>query len=133
MKRNSLYLFTLLAAVAGYVWVAWNHVHHTDISACLFKSATGLPCPSCGTTRSILLLYRMDMHGATYNNPMGLIMGIALCIFPVWILYDIITKKSSFYNFYRTTEIILRTRWVAIPLILLVAANWLWNIYKYAL
>lgn len=99
----------------------------------MFKAATGLPCPSCGITRSVLALYHMDIYGAVYSNPLGFLLGVALCTLPLWVVYDIIMKKSSFYNFYRRAENILRKRWVAVPLILLVAVNWLWNIYKYAL
>ena len=132
-KRNSLYLFALLAIGAGIVWIGWNYNHHSDTNLCLFKAVTGFPCPSCGITRSMLSLYHWNLRDAIWHNPLGIIMGLALCILPLWMLYDIIKKRSSFYNFYCRLETALRNKQLAIPLIALVVINWVWNIYKYHL
>jgi hypothetical protein len=34
------------------------------------------------------------------------------------------------YNFYNQTELVLKRKWIAIPAILLVLLNWIWNIAK---
>ncbi|MGN6567993.1 MAG: hypothetical protein ACTHJ0_08580, partial [Flavipsychrobacter sp.] len=68
---------------------------------------------------------------AIYYNPIGFIIGIAMLIIPIWITADLLMKKESFYIFYRRLEQLLRKRWVAIPVILLIACNWIWNIYKF--
>jgi hypothetical protein len=39
------------------------------LPACGFKSATGLPCPLCGGTRSAACLMRGDVGGALSWNP----------------------------------------------------------------
>jgi len=64
-------------------------------------------------------------------NPIGFILGLGMFVVPVWILADLLNKKESFYTFYRRFEALLREKWVAIPVILLIACNWIWNIYKY--
>jgi hypothetical protein len=53
-----------------------------------------------------------------------------MLVAPVWISYDFIQKKESFYTAYLKIETILRKRKVAMLLIVLVIANWIWNIKK---
>ncbi len=45
-------------------------------------------------------------------------------------LFDVITKKETFYYWYKKTEKIIRTKCIAITLVVLVLLNWIWNIYK---
>ncbi len=37
---------------------------------CPFKTLTGFPCPSCGTTRAALALARFDFWGALVSYPL---------------------------------------------------------------
>jgi hypothetical protein len=56
--------------------------------SCVFKAVTGVPCPTCGSTRSIVFLSHGDMLSAFYMNPL-----VALCaiIALVYFFYRIIT------------------------------------------
>lgn len=45
--------------------------------ACLFRSLTGLPCPTCGATRAVLALSRLDLSGALAFNPLAAVAVIA--------------------------------------------------------
>lgn len=127
----------LLTAIVGYSWLSWNYNNyspanaHSGIDLCLFRRVTGLPCPSCGTTRSVLSLSHMQFTDALHYNPLGFIMALALCILPLWVVVDTIGRKNSFHQFYLNTEKFVRNRWVAIMLISLMLGNWIWNIYKY--
>jgi hypothetical protein len=67
-----------------------------------------------------------------YTNPIGFLLAAGIILFPLWILYDLAKSKNTFYHFYGSMEAVIRKRWVAALLIFLVAANWLWNIYKFA-
>jgi hypothetical protein len=49
---------------------------------------------------------------------------------PIWIVFDLLFKKESFYKYYQKAEAIMKTKWVAILLIILVIINWIWNIKK---
>jgi hypothetical protein len=137
MQRKWLYFLVFTCCLAGGVWVAWNEFTYTatdpqtGMNLCLFKAATGLPCPSCGSTRSVLDITRMHFRDALYANPAGFIVGLAIMVLPFWILYDLATRRRTFYNFYFAAELVIRKRWVTICMILLIAANWAWNIYKY--
>jgi hypothetical protein len=40
-------------------------------SLCPFKLMTGLPCPGCGMTRSVVALLHGDITTSTYYHPLG--------------------------------------------------------------
>ena len=133
MTRTRLYLLLSLGLIAGYGWLAWassQTVQHDGFTPCLFKNATGIACPSCGSTRSVLLLTKGNFTEAILLNPLGLVMAVLMTVFPFWLLYDIILKKDTLYNSYKKFENTLRIKWVAITLIILIILNWAWNIQK---
>ena len=53
-----------------------------------------------------------------------------LLVTPGWIIFDLLLKKDTLFRFYNRTELFLKRKWIAIPAILLVILNWIWNIYK---
>jgi hypothetical protein len=61
---------------------------------------------------------------------LGVVLFLIMTIFPIWIFYDWIRHRSSFYIFYRRAELFIRHKYVAIILAILLIANWLWNFYK---
>jgi hypothetical protein len=91
---------------------------------------TGYPCPSCGTTRAVQEFLKGNLMNSFFMNPFGIIVAILMAIIPLWILFDLILKKETFYSNYKKIETIIRIRWVAIILIVLVILNWIWNIKK---
>lgn len=134
MSRNKLYTLLSTACAAGYIWLILTY-HRTfslalEPGVCLFKRVTGVPCPSCGSTRSVLSFLKGDFAGAILLNPFGVIILIILLVFPVWIIYDVLSRKSTLHHFYNRSELFLRRKWIAIPAILLVVLNWVWNIAK---
>ena len=133
MTRNRLYLLFFVALLAGYTYLAWalNQQHeHSTFTPCVFKNATGIACPSCGSTRSVLLLTHGDLKSAFMLNPFGFIIATIMLAGPFWILYDVISKKNTLHGAYQKFEQALKTKWIAAILILLVVANWIWNINK---
>jgi len=135
MNKNKLYLFLLFACFVGYSWLLFSllyehEIQNQEFTVCLFKKITTVPCPSCGTTRSVMQLSHGNFLSAILINPFGLIVGLIMIIAPLWISYDFIQKKETFYTAYLKIETILRKRKVAIVLIVLVIANWIWNIKK---
>ena len=130
--RNRLYGLVLGLSMAGYSWLAFNLFNKTAIiySPCLIKNATGIPCPSCGTTRSLAALMCGDFSGALYWNPIGLLLAVAAVIFPAWILMDFWRNKNSFWLAFQRTERLFQQPLIAYPAIVLIIANWIWNIFK---
>jgi len=133
MTRNKLYLLFFSGIFAGYCWLAWSlwlHKTHNDFTPCLFKNATGIACPSCGSTRSVLEITQGSFTEALLTNPLGYVIAVILLIFPIWLLYDIILNKDSLHKSYIWFEKTLKIKSIALVLIILVLANWAWNIYK---
>src|SRR4051812_30914080 len=115
MTRNRLYLLLAFGVLAGYGWIVWfsfKRIHSHTFSPCLFKNATGIACPSCGSTRSVLLISQGDFTGALLLNPLGIIMAAIMLIAPFWLLYDVSLKKDTLYNSYQKAENTIRTKWV---------------------
>jgi len=135
MNKKKLYtLFTLLST-AGYTWIALNvferSVHLLLPPVCLFKEVTGVPCPSCGTTRSVTALCHGNVKQAFLTNPFGPIMALALLVIPMWIALDTLRRTDSFYRSYTKMERLLATnKWLSISAAVVVLLNWLWNIAK---
>jgi len=133
--RNKLYFILSIACLAGYIWLFYSVIETqagrsgtTDV--CLIKHITGVPCPSCGSTRSVLTLLDGNLLGSLSINPFGLIIALIMITLPPWIIFDFVTGRRSLSLFYSHAEAFLRNRIVAIPLVLLVLINWVWNISK---
>lgn len=135
MAGKKLYIIMGVALFAGYTWLFLETASPFAGSAgtpdlCIFRNITGMPCPSCGSTRSVMCLLHGDPVGAININPLGIPVALILVITPVWLLFDLLLRKRSFYNFYCHAEAIIRRPPVAFTLATLVVANWIWNITK---
>jgi hypothetical protein len=129
-----IYWILIFLIIGSYVWIGY-HLSHTESQSsgtlCLFKTATGIPCPSCGITRSLMLLISGDISGALWINPLGILAALLLITIPVWIIFDLSTKKYSMLVVYKQSEKIIRTKKIIyVPLIALLTLNWIWNISK---
>jgi hypothetical protein len=134
IDRNRLYSILLIACVAGYIWlyfsVTKNITESKSIEVCLIKQVTNIPCPSCGSTRSVISLIKGNFVEAFYLNPIGYIVALIMLIAPIWIISDVIFRNNSLFKLYQIIESHLKKTKYAIPLILLVIINWIWNITK---
>ncbi|WP_293871875.1 DUF2752 domain-containing protein [Flavobacterium sp.] len=133
MTRNKLYYLLLITCFTGFIYFLYNNqsLPNETVRVCLFKNVTCYPCPSCGTTRAIALLLEGKITASLLMNPFGIIVLIMMILMPIWILVDVVLKMDTFFNFYIKTELLIRTRWLAVFLIILVLFNWTWNIYKH--
>ncbi len=134
MPKKKLYLLILGFALTGYSWIILNHyllkTNKPTLNICLFRQATGIPCPSCGTTHAVLSITKGNFRQALNENILGFPVALMLVIFPAWILIDLIRKKESFYQFYFWAESVLRRKWVAYSALAFLLATWGWNILK---
>ena len=132
MKRNKLYIFLLIAIAFGYAWLIFSNVTFFKEKhiGCLFKKVTSYPCPSCGTTRSVQLVFKGEFFSSLILNPFGILVATIMLVVPIWIGLDYMKKSSSFFKFYKALELFISKKPIAIFLFLLVVLNWYWNIKK---
>ena len=132
-KKIPLTLF--IGSLLGWTWILFNRIilpqHQASrLHACFIKQLTGLPCPSCGTTRSVICLLNGNLKESFFLNPLGILMVFLMLIIPLWILYDWIYRKKSFYRMYLKIEVLFRNKFIAGTAILLIISNWIWNFMK---
>jgi hypothetical protein len=86
---------------------------------CWFRTITGFPCPTCGSTRAVVRLLHLDFGGALAYNP--LVTAALLAAPLVGLLYLVrraAGRRSPFAALSR------RSGWVALVLVVLLLANW---------
>ncbi|WP_158524860.1 DUF2752 domain-containing protein [Mesonia sp. K7] len=120
-------------SLLGYTWLISQFFIAENLktnSVCLFKNITDIPCPSCGSTRSILEILKGNFLEALYINPLGFLGFAVLIIIPLWLLFDVLQKKHTLYLVFLRLEKNIKKTPIAIILILLIITNWIWNIAK---
>lgn len=134
LSRSNLYRILFIACMAGYIWLYIGlSIYQSEIktvAVCPIKHLTNIPCPSCGSTRAVILLTKGEFVNALLLNPFGYVVAVIMVLIPFWILADLVTKKETLYECYQKAETYLRKPGVAIPLIVFVIVNWIWNITK---
>jgi len=58
------------AALAGAAAAPFARAFASVLPGCLFRAVTGIPCPTCGGTRALLALARLDIPAALAWNPL---------------------------------------------------------------
>jgi hypothetical protein len=135
MDRNRFYGLLSLFYLMGLAWIGYSFQNsqfsfETDFSPCIVKNVTGFACPSCGSTRALMKIFQGNFTEAFFWNPIGYLYLVLLLIFPFWLTFDLIFKKKSILQFYHGFNSFFRHKWVFIPAICLIVANWIWNICK---
>ena len=69
-------ILTAMLIGAAIIPVTWLT---TTPSLCPFKRVTGLPCPGCGMTRSVVTLLHGDLAASLYYHPLGIAV-VAICL-----------------------------------------------------
>lgn len=90
--------------------------------SCVFKGLTGVPCPTCGSTRSIVRLSHGDLAASLLMNPLMSMTLIAALVVFAYSLITLITDVPRIgVSFSEQEKDMIRTLSV-----LLILANWLY-------
>lgn len=132
LKKIHFYTILIVVCFISYSWIILNVINYKkstfSLSICTLKNITGVPCASCGTTRSILYFFKGDFLNAIFYNPLGVLVSLILLAIPPYLIYELFTKKNIVYKKYYTTQL-NKKFWLYI--ILSFGLAWAWNIYKY--
>jgi hypothetical protein len=95
-----------------------------QLPLCGFKTISGLPCPTCGITRTIIALSRGDLARGLFMNPLAAILcGAGL----LYLLYAAIVLALRLPRF-RPTVTTTGARRLRIAAFTALAVNWIWLI-----
>ena len=109
----------MLGAALGALLAAQGHLSWPQ---CPLRKFTGVPCPSCGCTRSLLAWCHLDPAAALQFNPLFFFVCIAL---PLWLAMGRLARRFHWLWPGRLRQ--RASRWpVWQLLLLLVALNWLY-------
>lgn len=115
------------ALIAGAAWLAlvgaavYFAPRAEDAPAlCTFKRLTGVPCPTCGTTRMTMALSRGDVASALALNPL---MATLFAASLVWLILRLGCGRTITLA---TTKRQRRMLWLAAAIML--CANWVYLI-----
>jgi hypothetical protein len=71
--------------------VALLGLDRLPLTVCVFKGLTGLPCPTCGSTRAAAALFGLDVAGALALNPVVTVVAVVMA---AWALVDLVLLPS---------------------------------------
>ncbi len=99
-------------------------------TVCPSKWIYHIPCPGCGLTRAMLLVYSGRWEAAFALNPNVVLPVVLLPTVPLVLLYDLFTHSRSLPAVYNLIERLLRRRYVLITLLAVEAVIWIGNIVR---
>ncbi len=95
------------------------------LPSCSIRSFLGIPCPSCGTTRSLVSLVRGDVLGSLAMNPLA---AVLIFIALLWFCYSVL---AAILVLPRPSLILTENEKNALRLgaVMLVLANWAYLVF----
>ena len=86
--------FLKIAVIASIFLLSFFHIDRDDVTICPFKLATGLPCPGCGLSHSIISISHGNFIEAVNQHLLGPIVYLFLIIILFKTLIELILKKD---------------------------------------
>jgi len=120
-ERQLAFLWLAAAASAVVLRPLWLAIAPL-LRPCVFRSLTGIPCPTCGTTRAATAFLDGHLIAAFAANPLAAAMGL---------LFVVGAPLASVWAVARWPVPVLPTPlpgWIRIGAVALIAANWLYVI-----
>jgi hypothetical protein len=105
----------------GVVAVGLLGLDRIPLTLCGFKAMTGLPCPTCGSTRVLGRVAASDLLGALAMNPLAAVIGVVVVL---WGLGELLLLRRHEVLVLEASPRASRVLWVGAGSAVL--ANWVW-------
>ncbi len=130
VTAQRFYIIASLITIIGWGWLLFSGSIVTDHTVCLFKNITSYPCPSCGTTTSMIAVANGHWLHAANSNILGFPALLILLALPIALTLDTIGKKRYTYTTYVKLETTFRKKpYLLYIFLILITINWIWNLY----
>jgi hypothetical protein len=112
-KRTKYKIYGIAGAVLTLAIPFFIHLTNsgehleTAQSFCPFKMLTGMPCPGCGITKSLVFLYEGDFANSFYHH----IFGIPAFVFCVGLLVLLPTELATGKDYFTKTFYSRKLTW----------------------
>ena len=114
---------SLASAVGAWLWLRLGY----PVPRCTWHEFTGIPCPSCGATRSVIAILSGDWLRAFLLNPLVFLGAIGVVLYDLYAAV-VLTRRAPRL---RVDDISRATgRAIRVGVIALLAGNWAWLIYR---
>jgi hypothetical protein len=120
-ERQLAALWVAAAASAVVLRPIWMAVA-PHLRSCAFRKLTGVPCPTCGTTRTALAMLDFDLASAFQFNPLAALVGAAFIVGGAGALVWLICRWPM------PSLGLEWNRWWAAVIVGIVAVNWMYLI-----
>jgi Protein of unknown function (DUF2752) len=120
------YLMIFILLIIGYLYIYYFADTINGYTFCFFKNLTGIPCPSCGSTRATIFLMHGNIYDSILLNPLALVTNLLIIVSVIWMIADIVRKKETYFTFLKKDG-----NWkILLPILIIILLNWIWNISK---
>lgn len=125
-SRRVLPMWPVLVVVAIGAGIALLHVLSRGSSiVCTTRRLTGVPCPTCGSTRAVMAMVRGDVAGALAYNPLTV---VALACVGV-----VLGLRVGFGRQVRLEASGREWTLLAAGLLVLLGINWAWVLWRHGM
>ncbi len=114
MKPSAKKLLTAFTIIAAGIGAAI--IHRLSGTICLFKTATGIPCPGCGMTRAWAAALRGDFTGALEWHPLFAAAPVLAALTAVYIF----AKKPRMRKIAEIALIVMCVTFIAVWIVRLI-------------
>ena len=118
----------LVFGIGGYLClVALVHAFNVlgkpphPLILCPFRGITGLPCPTCGTTRAGTALLTLHPLEALHDNPLTTVLYV---VFGLWVVMRFVLRYRVVVDWTRRTRLAAASATVGLFLV-----NWVWVLH----
>ncbi len=122
-KRSIIALSILIAMFAGSIII-----NNPDFpyGICIFRTITGIPCPSCGMTHSFVNIGHLKITDGFKYNIMGPFMYFFMLVGIIVLTFEIYFDRLIIYPIFKRYEKI-----ILVGVFIFAVLSWGYNLYRF--